>query len=299
MANQQDLILVTGAGGHIGSELCRILRSAERKILPVDLNPVSSQGIISCDLRQTSDVSRLFEAHEIRIVIHLAGILPGAFRADPLTGAEVNLKASLELIKQAVNARVKRFIFASSMSVYGSSPTDHPLTEADPVAPDEAYGGSKRAIELVGETLVAAGAFEFVSLRIARVIGPGIKKTSSPWRAQLFEPPLEGPIRIPYAPEAKLSLVHVRDVGRMVLTLANATRIAGPAYNTPVEIWEARQLKNLIEAATGAPVELGETGFHGGPLCDGRRFAQEFQFQLRGLREHLSDHRRATEGVRR
>ena len=298
-ANPEGLILVTGASGHIGTEVCRVLRTAERKILPVDLNPAPSADVIACDLHQERDVSRLFETYPIRIVIHLAGILLGAFRADPLTGADVNLSASLQLMRQAVTAHVQRFIFASSIAVYGSSPTDRPVTESDPAAPDEPYGGSKRAIELVGETLHSLRAIEFVSLRIARVIGPGVKKTSSPWRAQIFESLPGGSIRMPYAPEAELSLVHVEDVARMLLTLADSTKIGSLVYNTPVEIWEARQLKEVIEKVTGAQIELGENGVHGGPTCDGSRFAREFRFELRGLRERLSDHRRAAESVRR
>jgi len=297
-ASEESLILVTGASGHIGSELCRMLRTTRHKILAVDLCPGPSPDVIACDLRLKNDVSRLFQAHPVRAVIHLAGILPSAFRSDPLTGAEVNLNGSVELIWQAVSARVKRFIFASSIGVYGSFPTT-PLTESDPAVPDEPYGGSKRAVELLGETIAKEGAFEFVSLRIARVIGPGVKKTSSPWRSQIFEPPLGmDPIRIPFAPEAKLSLVHVQDVARMLVRLVDAVEIGSLVYNTPVEIWEARQLKEVIEEAIAVRVELGRSGVHGGPTCDGNRFAREFRFQLRGLRDHLSDSRGTIERFR-
>lgn len=97
---------------------------------------------------------------------------------------------------------------------------------------------------MIGEALADAHAIEFVSLRIARVIGPGIKKTSSPWRSQIFEPRsgLDA-VRIPFAPEATLSLVHVREVARMLVTLAEAVEMSSSVYNTPVEIWEARYLK--------------------------------------------------------
>jgi UDP-glucose 4-epimerase len=297
-ASERGLVLVTGASGHIGSELCRILRTTKHKILAVDLDPIPPQDVRACDLRRKDDISRLFHAQPIRTVIHLAGILPSAFRCNPSIGAAVNLSGSLELMGQAVNAHVKRFIFASSIGVYGSSPTN-PLTEADPAVPDEPYGGSKRAVELVGEALANQRAFEFVSLRIARVIGPGIKKTSSPWRAQIFELPPSDPIRIPFSPEARLSLVHVQDVARMLLTLVDTKEIGSRVYNTPVEIWEARLLKEVIEKATGVRVELGDSGLHGGPICDGSRLTSEFRFQLRGLREHFLDNRRTAERPRK
>jgi nucleoside-diphosphate-sugar epimerase len=164
------------------------------------------------------------------------------------------------------------------------------LTEEDPAAPDEPYGASKRVVELLGETLVSAQAIEFVSLRIARVIGPGIKKTSSPWRTQIFERPSgRDPIQIPFAPDAVLSLVHVEDVARMLVTLAESSVVRRSVYNTPVEMWKASHLKEVMEEARGVRVELGQDGAHGSPLCDGSRCAGEFGFQLRGLRERLSD----------
>lgn len=167
--------------------------------------------MIACDLRLKNDVSRLFQSHPVQTVIHLAAILPSAFQSNPFVGADVNLSGCFELMRQAVNARVKRFIFASSMSVYGSSFGASPLTEDDPAAPDEPYGASKRVVELVGQTLASGHAFEFVSLRIARVIGPGIKKTAFPWRSRIFEAhPPDDSVQIPFAPEMALCWVVSR-----------------------------------------------------------------------------------------
>jgi nucleoside-diphosphate-sugar epimerase len=287
-ANRVGAILVTGACGHIGRELCRILKNNDREILPVDVDHDKTREVISCDLRSPSDVSQLFQAHPIRAVIHLAGTLPSAFQADPLTGADVNLGGSCELLRQSA-AHVRRFIFASSVSVYGSSPTRRPVTEDDPPAPDEPYGASKLAIELIGQTLAKEKTFEFVALRIARVVGPGIKKTSSPWRSRIFEASPQGhSVCLPFVPEAILSLVHVEDVAHMLFTLAEIAEMSSFVYNTPVEVWEARQLKEAIEELRGIRVELGPDAALGGPICDGSRFAREFGFQLRGLRDRLS-----------
>jgi nucleoside-diphosphate-sugar epimerase len=171
------------------------------------------------------------------------------------------------------------------------------MTEDDLGTPDDAYGASKRAIELIGEALRKEAVLQFVSLRIARVIGAGIKKgSSSQWRSQIFEAPTEGAasrqlsaIRIPYSPEAMLSLVHVEDVARMLVTLVDAPATKHAFYNTPVEMWTAEQLKKAVEELKGIAIELDKSRTHAGPMCDGRRFAQEFGFQLRGLRDHLLD----------
>ena len=285
----EETILVTGASGHVGSEVCRLLRDARRQFLAIDLNQDQSQDVRACDLRLRNQILPLLQNDSIRVVIHLAGILPTAFQADPLPGADVNLVGSLELMRQSAAAGVKRFIFASSMSVYGSIYAGRTVNEDDAPAPDEVYGASKRVVELIGETLAKKKTFEFVALRIARVIGPGIRKTSSPWRSQLFEdlPPSES-ICIPFSSDARLSLVHVEDVARMLVTLAEASKVNWSVYNTPAEIWEVKQLKELVEKLRGIRVELGLEGAAGGPICDGGRFAQEFRFQLRELSDRLS-----------
>ena len=130
---------------------------------------------------------------------------------------------------------------------------------------------------------------EFVSPRIARVIGPGIKKTTSPWRFQIFGPlPPNSSIEIPFAPEAMLSLVHVEDVARMFFVLAATPEIRSSVYHTPAELWQARDLQQLIEESLATRVELGHERALGGPTGDGGRFAGEFEFKLQGLRERLS-----------
>lgn len=288
-ADTMESILVTGASGHIGSETCRVLRTCSRMILPVDVEPDSAGGVLACDLTHKDELSRLFQLDRIQTVIHLAGLLPSAFLSDPLRGAEVNLNGSFELMRQALNSGVRRFLFASSMSVYGSSPSTHPLTEGNSATPDEPYGASKRAVELIGEALAVTRAMEFVSLRIARVIGPGIKKTASPWRSRIFEPlPVDASIQIPFAPDAMLSLVHVEDVARMFVVLADRPEVRSSVYNTPAELWRAKDLKQVIEENAGTGVELSNDRLLAGPTCDGGRFAREFGFALRGLRERLS-----------
>ena len=285
----QELILVTGANGQIGSEVCRALRADHHPILAVDVDPDPAAGIVACDLREKSEIERLFQANPICAVIHLAAVLPTAFRADPVSGTRVNLIGACELLCQSVQSHVKRFIFASSMSVYGLASRPRPCTESDPATPEDPYGGSKRALELVGEALARTGAVDFVALRIARVIGPGARKTSSPWRSQILDPPPGlTSISIPFAPHASLSLVHVEDVARMLITLVQSPKLPRSVYNTPAEQWEAARLKDVIEESTAVHIELGAEGAHAGPACDGSCFAREFGFQLRTLRDRLT-----------
>ena len=284
-------LLVTGATGHVGRTLTARLRAAGKNVVATDLS--GEEATVACDLRRPDQVRKLFEAAPIQQVIHLAGLLPSAFHEDPLGGADLNLTASVNLLREAIQQKLKRVIFASSVSVYGlSGKLPRPFTEDEPVAPDEPYGASKRVIEVLGEVLSRSGAIEFVALRIARVLGPGIKKTSSPWRAQMFEADSDLKcISIPFACDAELSVVHVEEVARMLMMLAEVPQVRHPVYNAPAETWTAQQLKDLVEQTKKVRVELGPKDAYAGAICDGSRFSQEFGFKLRGLRERLLDQR--------
>jgi nucleoside-diphosphate-sugar epimerase len=285
----RETILVTGACGQIGCAVSKILRDNGRKILRVDVGKDNSDDVLSGDLTSQREVSQIFEIHPIGAVIHLAGILPTAFQSDPLGAADVNLIATLGLMRKAAESKGIHFVFASSMSVYGSAPTQRPVTEDDPAAPDDPYGASKRAVELIGAALRRQAALQFVSLRIARVLGPGIRRSSSQWRSEIFEARRNSPIHIPYPPETILSLVHVEDVARMLVTLVDAPTTKHSFYNSLAETWTAGQLKHAVEELRNISVQLDESGGQAGARCDGSRFAREFGFQLCGIREHLAN----------
>ncbi len=130
-------VLVTGASGQIGTRVCDALRRSGHEVLAVDLNPDTGNEVEACDVRVDRQVARMFECGPMRAVIHLAAVLPTAFRAHPLAAAEVNLTGTLNVLRHAVRRPIGRVIFASSMSVYGSSPTSRALNEGDPATPDE------------------------------------------------------------------------------------------------------------------------------------------------------------------
>ncbi len=117
-----------------------LLKTSGTKFLAVDVDSSGANDVLVCDLRKKDDVARLFQSQPVHSVIHLAGILPTAFRSDPLVAADLNLTASIELLRQSTSAHVKRFVFASSRSVYGTSPTSRLLFETDPATPDDPYG---------------------------------------------------------------------------------------------------------------------------------------------------------------
>lgn len=72
----------------------------------------------------------------------------------------------------------------------------------------------------------------------------------------------------------------------MLIRIIDAPTIESSVYNTPAEIWEVAALRRLVEEILAWPVELTSDA-DGGPICDGRRFVRDFEFQLNGVRDYL------------
>src|SRR5260370_38647639 len=115
-ASDQTRIVVTGAGGHIGGEVCRQLKNSGLNLLALDLSSESANDLVACDLRKADHIARIFQSNSVSAVIHLAALLPSAFQRDPLTGEDVNVNGSDELVTQAAEAGTKPPFFARATS---------------------------------------------------------------------------------------------------------------------------------------------------------------------------------------
>ena len=183
-------ILVTGGAGFIGSHLCERLLSDGCRVVAFDnfdtfYDPAIKRRNVAAalardeyrleegDIRDVAALKRLFAAHRVDIVVHLAaraGVRPSI--ADPVLYSSVNLDGTTQLLEASHQAGVKRFIFASSSSVYGNNPKV-PFAEADPVDhPISPYASTKKAGELLCHVYHHLHGMEVACLRFFTVYGP-------------------------------------------------------------------------------------------------------------------------------
>jgi len=137
-------------------------------------NVPSSIDFIQGNLADTQTISKLPKSAEF--VLHLAGQSSGEMSFDdPVADLEKNTISTLNLIKYGIGANISKFVYASSMSVYGNVP-DAPIGEDEHVAPLSCYGVGKLAAEnylnVFGKQLSS------VSLRMFNVYGPGQDMTN-------------------------------------------------------------------------------------------------------------------------
>jgi nucleoside-diphosphate-sugar epimerase len=175
----RNTILVTGAGGFVGSALAaklvrdeRIeLRAASRSPLPEGQRAkwIDSSGFgPDFDWRPSLD--------KVDTVVHLAGrahMLRETSKDPEREFFAMNRDATRRLAEQSAKEGVRRFVLVSTIGVLGdSSPLGRPLTERDPVRPYDAYTRSKAAGELVTLDAAAGSTMQVTILRPTMVYGP-------------------------------------------------------------------------------------------------------------------------------
>jgi len=295
MSNQEKSLLVTGGRGFVGRALVKLLRGSGVRVVSLDQAPMAAakpQDEIACDISDREELEKVFERQGISHVIHLAAVLPTAAQQDPIRATGVNVVGSLNLLELARQSGVKRFVFASSLSIYGTWDDSHIVSEADRAAPEDLYGAAKLYVEQLGAAYRERHDLDFVSLRIGRVVGPGAKSATSAWRSQVFESLCADRavvMEIPYGSSERVLLVHVEDVAKALASLQSATQPAYSVYNAPCESVVVQDLKREVEKLNAnVTMNLGGANVIGNPrLLDFGRFQEEFGIQVAPIFEQL------------
>lgn len=182
--------LITGAAGFIGSHLGERLLGRGGEVVGIDnfndfydpslkranarlLEAHKGFRLIEADIRDRDAVMQATAMLKPDVIVHLAamaGVRPSI--ANPKLYTEVNLDGTVNLLDSAVANGTKRFIFASSSSVYGNNEKT-PFSEDDPVDhPISPYAATKRAGELLCHTYHHLHDLPIACLRFFTVFGP-------------------------------------------------------------------------------------------------------------------------------
>lgn len=159
-------ILITGATGFVGAALVQKINSlydiialvrAQNSLLPSTVQQLVANNIFTADLPDNIDV-----------IIHLAGRahILNEQTTDPLSEfRKVNVEGTLQLARQALDKKVKRFIFMSSIGVNGAVTPQQPFTEEALPQPHADYAVSKLEAEQELKKLFAGSDTELVIIR--------------------------------------------------------------------------------------------------------------------------------------
>lgn len=287
LPQQNHSVLVTGGRGFIGRATGKLLQRSGYRVISLDREEnskaVETDGCeeIACDLSDAAQLRTVFGRDRVDGIIHLAAILPTAARRNPHLATQVNVQGGANVLEMARQFGVRRVVFGSSLSIYGTYSAEHTVSELDRAAPEDLYAAAKLYVERLGMAYRDCHGIDFVSLRIGRVVGPGARSVSSAWRSEIFELlkvsyPAE--ILLPYRASERILVVHVEDLAAMLLTLLRAASTAHTIYNAPCRSIVVGDLKRVIEDLnSNITVTLGDGTPTGNPqVLDFGRFQREF-----------------------
>ncbi|MBB3458146.1 UDP-glucose 4-epimerase [Rhizobium sp. BK313] len=252
-------ILLTGGAGLIGMAARETLAGAGHAVTAVDITDFGRGDtmlrIIGLDDRDALDA--LIQAKNIDAVVHCGAISgPMMARGEPLKIVSVNIDRTALLLDLARIHRMKRFVFCSSISVYGDA---GPITinEETQLHPTSVYGASKVAGEQLVEGFASEYGLDGVSLRIGRVYGP-YRRANCFLNDIIRNAEARKRTTIPCDPDFIYHYVHVDDVAGAIAAVLAAPAFPRRSYN--VGAGEALTMPQIADVAAdaiaGADIEL-------------------------------------------
>jgi len=256
-------IFITGGAGYVGSLLTSKLLSIGHKVTVYDLMIYGENVLtnhknltkILGDIRDYKKIKETIKNHDI--VIHLACISNDpSFEINPKLGKSINLDAFRPLVEMSIDANIKRFIYASSSSVYGIKNTLD-VNETMSLNPLTDYSIFKADCEkIIAE--YKSNDFSTVTLRPATVCG------FSP--RQRLDVVVNILTNLAYH-KRKISVfggdqlrpnIHIEDMVDAYITLVDATHniINGEIYNVGCQNNSVRELAEIVKKVIGPDVEL-------------------------------------------
>jgi len=170
--------LITGGAGYIGAHLIKALQSEKCDFVIVDdLSTGRSDRLINteffykADIRDLSQMRRIFEKHSLKGVFHLAAKKSVSESiVNPQIYRDVNENGTRNLAELASEFSLKYFVNSSSAAVYGNS-ADRIVKENSDLAPISPYGDSKLNSEKILKKCFSNSLTKFLSLRYFNVGG--------------------------------------------------------------------------------------------------------------------------------
>ena len=273
-------ILVTGASGFVGGALVQqinglhdiqVLTRKPIDLLTPDVQQLVAANIFAADLPENIDV-----------IIHLAGRahILNEQTTDPLSEfRKVNVEGTLELARQALEKKVKRFIFMSSIGVNGSVTLQQPFTEDAIPQPHADYAVSKLEAEQELKKLFAGSETELVIIR-----PPLIYAAHAPGNFARLLKLVASNLPLPFAgTNNKRSFVALENLVDFIQTCIEHPNAANQTFlvadQTPIS---TRELVQYLKQGMGKPVRfiyIPQSLMKLGAVCIGKSKLYEQLFE--------------------
>jgi len=257
-----EIYFITGAQGCIGSWIVKALiergdtavvfdRSDDSRRLSaiMDDDELTKVRFIIGDITDGASVSSALDESGAANVIHLAGLQVPTCKADPVTGALVNVAGTLNVFEAARQLGLKRVVYASSAAVYGMNDDDVALDETAHCEPTTHYGVFKRANEGNARVYFLDHGVNSVGLRPLTVYGVNRDTglTSDPTKA-MKSAVLGRPFHIRFG--GATDFQYVADTAAAFISCADNAPDGAHVFNLHGETVTVDRIANFINACS-------------------------------------------------
>ncbi len=234
--------IVTGGAGFIGSHIVEALVNLGVETISIDnyfagkkenlehLKKFDNLIEAKCDVLDIDKLNDLFKG--VDIVFHNAASKKTICINNPRLDLEINAKGTFNLLELSVKHQVKKFVHASTGSVYGEG-LIFPQNENHPLIPTSYYGVSKLAGEKYVKVFNHLYGLNTTVLRYFHVYGPRQESSDVGGVVSIFTRKLleDKPINIFGDGTQERSFTYVKDVVKANLLAATASHSRGEVYN--------------------------------------------------------------------
>ncbi len=256
-------ILITGGAGYIGAVLTPYLLSKGHKITVIDLMIFGAEmlsknknlRVIKGDIRDTNLLEKELPNHEV--VIHLACISNDpSFELNPKLGKSINLDAFTPLVEISKKNLVKRFIYASTSSVYGIK-KEKDVDETMSLEPLTDYSKYKVDCEIILRKYISDN-FTPIIIRPATVCGYSPRQRLDVVVNILTNLAYHKRSVSVFGGKQLRPNIHIEDMAKAYEALIEApkSKVSGEIFNVGYENRSVLDLANTVKKVIGNDVSL-------------------------------------------
>ena len=256
-------ILITGGAGYVGSVLTPYLLTRGHTVSVIALMIYGKEvlkkdknlKIIKGDIRNKNLLEKILPGHDV--VIHLACISNDpSFELNPSLGKSINLDAFTPLVEIAKKNGVKRFIYASSSSVYGVK-KEKDVDETISLEPLTDYSKFKIDCEIILKKYISEN-FTPIIIRPATVCGYAPRQRLDVVVNILTNLAYHKRAITIFGGKQLRPNIHIKDMARAYEILVNApkSKVSGEIFNVGYENCSVFELANMVKKTIGDDVSL-------------------------------------------
>ena len=267
-------ILITGGAGYVGAVLTPYLLSKGHKVTVIDLMIYGKEvlkthpnlRVVEGDIRNRNLLEKIIPNHDI--VIHLACISNDpSFELNPELSKSINLDAFTPLVEIAKKKSVKRFIYASTSSVYGIK-EEKDVHEEMSLEPLTDYSKYKIDCEIILKKYISEN-FTPITIRPATVCGYSSRQRLDVVVNILTNLAYHKRSITIFGGKQLRPNIHIQDMVRAYEALITApkSKVSGEIFNAGYENHSVLELANIVKKNIGDDVKLNSS-----PTNDNRSY---------------------------